>query len=81
MRLALLTAALIALAGCAGGPPRVTYIPVPAGYVQLCELPPVGVSNEDLSSAFVQAYQCAKLGNEDKERIIQWQQQLESRLQ
>lgn len=79
MRLAALTAALLALAGCAGGPPRVTYIPVPAGYVELCELPPVGTSNEELAAAFVQAYQCAELGNRDKERIIQWQEQFESR--
>ena len=81
MRLALLTAAIIALAGCASSPPRVTYIPVPAGYVELCELPPVGTINEDLAAAFVQAYQCAELGNRDKERIIQWQKQFKSRSQ
>jgi hypothetical protein len=60
----------IAAAGCAHRPPpEVKYIPIPAGYLEPCELPPVPTNNAELSDAFVIAYQCAEQGNRDKERI------------
>lgn len=68
------------LGGCANRPPRVTIIKVPAGYLQPCDLPAVAETNPQSTDAFIQAYKCAELGNTDKERIIQWQKQSESRL-
>ena len=79
MRIALLLA-LVSLAGCASKPVRVTYIPVPAGYLELCELPAVPEDNTGLSDAFVQAYKCAEIGNRDKQRTAKWQEQIDSRL-
>jgi hypothetical protein len=73
----LLCAAL--LVGCATPGMRVTVIPVPAGLLEPCSLPPVGELNPDLSAAFVQAYQCAEMGNRDKERIREWQDSLRRR--
>lgn len=72
----LLTASV---AGCGMVPVRVTYIPVPAGYLEPCDLPPVGDYNTDLADGFVQAYQCAEIGNRDKERIRAWQDEIDKR--
>ena len=79
MRLVILIVAAL-VAGCASPAPRVTYVSVPAGYIEKCELPVVPDDNTGLADAFVQAYKCAEIGNRDKERIIQWQEQIESRL-
>jgi hypothetical protein len=79
MRAVILCVAALAT-GCATPQNYVTFVPVPAGYLEPCVLPPVPDTNPELSEAYVQAYQCAALGNRDKERIAQWQKQLEERL-
>lgn len=50
-------------------PGVVTYIPVPEGYLQECELPAVPENTGGLSDAFAKAYLCGEQGNKDKERI------------
>lgn len=65
---------LVFLSGCAAfkRPPVVDtcdYRPIPEGYLQPCELPAAPLANGLLSKGFVQAYQCAVLGNDDKARI------------
>lgn len=79
MRTLILCAAALA-AGCGTPQNYVTFVPVPAGYLEPCVLPPAPDTNPELAEAFVQAYQCARLGNDDKARIAEWQRQLEERL-
>ena len=60
------------LAGCSTlrKPGEVIHIPIPEGYLLLCELPDaIPENNGKLSDAFAQAYKCAEQGNKDKERI------------
>lgn len=69
-RLLVSCAILSGLAGCATGPPpRAIYVPVPAGYLQPCPLPPLPQTTADLSDAFATAYRCAVQGNNDKKKI------------
>lgn len=65
----ILASTLFAISGCATQPPVVKYVPVPAGYLEPCALPPVPETNAELSDAFVVAWLCAEQGNTDKERI------------
>ena len=63
---------LVLLSGCSTlrKPGEVIHVPIPEGYLQLCELPPaIPNNNGELSDAFAQAYKCAEQGNKDKERI------------
>jgi hypothetical protein len=76
MRTALILVVAL-LAGCTPAQ-RIIVLAPPAGYLEPCELPALPDGNPDLSQAFVQAYKCAELGNADKERIIQWQRQVEA---
>jgi hypothetical protein len=57
------------LVGCATAPPAPAYLPIPAAYLQPCELPALPGTTADLSDAFVQAYRCAEIGNADKAAI------------
>lgn len=57
------------LEGCATRPSEVTYVEIPEGYLQACELPAKPQFNDELSDAFAQAYRCGDQGNIDKERI------------
>lgn len=71
MRVATLTCVLF-MAGCVSTPPVVyerEYREIPEGYLQPCALPETPLSTGELSEAFVAAYQCAELGNADKQRI------------
>lgn len=45
------------------------YQPVPAGLLIECALPGLPDTNGELSEAFIQAYDCAERGNEDKRSI------------
>ena len=64
---------VLLLAGCSTlrKPGEVIHVPIPEGYLQLCELPaiPENMNNGELSGAFAQAYKCGEQGNKDKERI------------
>jgi len=71
-KIALLIVLINVLMGCSTRPRKpgeVTYIPVPEGYLQQCELPAIPNNNGELSDAFAGAYKCAEQGNKDKERI------------
>lgn len=60
------------LGACVSTPPVVyerEYREIPEGYLQPCALPEIPLSTGELSEAFVAAYQCAELGNDDKQRI------------
>jgi len=46
--------------------PSVQYQPVPVGLLIECPLPDVPKTNGALAVAFVEAYDCAARGNEDK---------------
>jgi len=66
----LILLSLLALPGCSlFTKPAPRYVPVPEGYLVKCPLPPIPVSNAELSDAFARAYLCAKQGNEDKDKI------------
>lgn len=61
-------------AGCAsvGKPPTVyerEFREIPEGLLQECALPGMPLDNGELSEAFVVAFNCAELGNRDKQRI------------
>ena len=63
---------LLLLAGCADMPPpqpEVIWRTIPEALLQECPLPAKPASNGELEDAFVLAYQCAKIGNEDKRSI------------
>lgn len=67
---ALSVSLFLLLSGCAStGQPTIIRQPVPAAYLQPCELPALPETTADLSDAFVQAYRCAEIGNEDKAAI------------
>ena len=64
--------ALLVLTSCASpitAPGELDYREIPEAYLQECPLPPVPLSNGEMSDAFAQAFQCAEQGNKDKERI------------
>ena len=59
-------------AGCVSTPPTVyerEYREIPEGLLQACVLPEMPLDNGELSEAFVIAFNCAALGNRDKQRI------------
>lgn len=61
---------LFLLASLSGCVTRSTgYQQIPAAYLIECPLPPLPMTNGQLSEAFVQAYDCAARGNEDKAAI------------
>ena len=64
---------LILSCGCSGAPIIVPgpleYREIPEALLQECLLPPVPLSNGEMSDAFAQAFQCAEQGNRDKRRI------------
>ena len=63
---------LVLSCGCAASIPEpapLEYREIPAALLQECVLPPVPLSNGEMSDAFAQAYQCGEQGNRDKERI------------
>ena len=58
--------------GCASQipiPGDLEYRKIPEALLQECVLPPVPLSNGEMSDAFAQTYQCAEQGNRDKQRI------------
>jgi hypothetical protein len=72
MRIAIMLSLLL-IAGCRTPAPAVR-VTVPEGYLIPCELPEMYDTNVGASDAFVQAYNCARLGNDDKARIREWQE-------
>lgn len=64
---------LVFLSGCSGVPIIVPgpleYREIPEALLQECTLPPVPLSNGEMSDAFAQTFQCAEQGNKDKQRI------------
>ena len=68
-RIALLIVLYMFIQGCATRPKKATYIPIPEGYLQSCELPAIPDLNGEMSDAFARAYKCAEQGNIDKGRI------------
>ena len=63
---------LVFLSGCVSQPSvpdSLEYRKIPEAYLQECVLPPVPISNGEMSDAFAQAYQCGEQGNKDKQRI------------
>ena len=63
---------LVILSGCASPitvPGPLEYREIPEALLQECLLPPVPLSNGEMSDAFAQTYQCAEQGNRDKQRI------------
>ena len=74
MRVLIIAAIVLTSAtGCVSRPPEpqppIEYREIPEGYLQPCELPDAPTNNGELSEAFVVAYQCAEIGNRDKQRI------------
>lgn len=72
MRNILLVMTLGFVAACGSNPPEeqpIVYRQIPDAWLEACTLPPMPEDTADLSDAFVQAYKCGELGNEDKERI------------
>ena len=57
---------LVSVSGCSNS---ISYQPVPAAYLQPCLLPELPQTNAELSDAFVQAFLCARTGNQDKQSI------------
>ena len=63
----------VLLTGCGVSQPTIPdsleYREIPEAYLQKCELPPVPISNAEMSDAFAQANQCGEQGNKDKQRV------------
>lgn len=71
MRKGIVASVAVICSGCClfQGPPTPVFLPIPDGYLEKCDVPPLPDDNGDLSEAFVAAVQCAQIGNDDKDRI------------